>query len=59
MSSHILQDGEIWSFSVRAFDSPCPERTISVNYDGFAEGNDLSFSLVLIRKYASDCRNDN
>lgn len=34
-----LQDGEIWTFSVRAFDAPRPERTINVNYDGFAEGN--------------------
>ena len=32
------QDGEIWTFSVRAFDSTLPERTINVNYDGFAEG---------------------
>lgn len=33
-----MQDGEIWTFSVRAFDSPRPERTITVNYEGFAEG---------------------
>lgn len=33
-----LQDGEIWTFTVRAFDSSRPERTISVSYDGFAEG---------------------
>ncbi|THU73954.1 hypothetical protein C4D60_Mb04t28280 [Musa balbisiana] len=31
------EDGEIWTFSVRSFNSPLPERTISVNYDGFAE----------------------
>ncbi|KAM7254310.1 hypothetical protein ACFE04_031992 [Oxalis oulophora] len=31
------EDGEFWTFSVRAFDSPLPERTITVNYDGFAE----------------------
>ncbi|XP_031272637.1 pyruvate kinase isozyme A, chloroplastic isoform X3 [Pistacia vera] len=31
------EDGEIWTFSVRAFDAPRPERTINVNYDGFAE----------------------
>ncbi|WOK97111.1 pyruvate kinase isozyme A, chloroplastic-like [Canna indica] len=31
------EDGEIWTFSVRAFDSPLPERTIHANYDGFAE----------------------
>lgn len=26
---------------MRAFDSTLPERTIIVNYDGFAEGNNL------------------
>uniref|UniRef100_A0A2P2LRM5 Pyruvate kinase n=1 Tax=Rhizophora mucronata TaxID=61149 RepID=A0A2P2LRM5_RHIMU len=31
------EDGEIWTFSVRAFGSTRPERTINVNYDGFAE----------------------
>ncbi|KAL6647265.1 hypothetical protein ACP70R_014702 [Stipagrostis hirtigluma subsp. patula] len=31
------EDGEIWIFSVRSFESPLPERTINVNYDGFAE----------------------
>ncbi|PKU86247.1 pyruvate kinase isozyme A, chloroplastic-like [Dendrobium catenatum] len=31
------EDGEIWTFSVRAFKSPLPERTINVSYDGFAE----------------------
>ncbi|KAA8527681.1 hypothetical protein F0562_035450 [Nyssa sinensis] len=35
--SEKAEDGEIWIFSVRAFDSPRPERTINVNYDGFAE----------------------
>lgn len=33
-----VQDGEIWTFTVRAFDSPIPRHTINVNYDGFAEG---------------------
>lgn len=28
----------MWTFTVREFDSPCPERTSTVNYDGFAEG---------------------
>ncbi|MCI04897.1 pyruvate kinase isozyme A chloroplastic-like, partial [Trifolium medium] len=39
-SSAKAEDGEIWTFSVRAFDSslPPPERTINVNYEGFAEG---------------------
>uniref|UniRef100_A0A7N0TTA8 Pyruvate kinase n=1 Tax=Kalanchoe fedtschenkoi TaxID=63787 RepID=A0A7N0TTA8_KALFE len=31
------EDGEIWTFSVRAWDAPCPEHTITVNYEGFAE----------------------
>lgn len=35
----LMQDGEIWTFSVRAFDSPWPDHTISVNYEGFAEGH--------------------
>lgn len=40
MTNFVVQDGEIWTFSVRAFDStlPTPERTINVNYEGFAEG---------------------
>ncbi|ONM51733.1 Pyruvate kinase [Zea mays] len=33
----IPQDGEVWTFSVRSFELPLPERTINVNYDGFAE----------------------
>jgi pyruvate kinase len=41
-----VQDGEIWTFSVRAFDLPRPERTINVNYDGFAEGNFLNAIVV-------------
>uniref|UniRef100_A0A7C8YDB3 Pyruvate kinase n=1 Tax=Opuntia streptacantha TaxID=393608 RepID=A0A7C8YDB3_OPUST len=36
-SSVKAEDGEVWTFTVRAFDSPRPERTITVNYDGFAE----------------------
>nr|GEX75864.1 uncharacterized mitochondrial protein AtMg00810-like [Tanacetum cinerariifolium] len=36
-----LHDGEVWTFSVRAYDSPRPERAITVNYDGFAEGVDF------------------
>lgn len=31
------EDGDAWTFSVRSFDSACPERTVSVNYGGFAE----------------------
>ncbi|CAH2052985.1 unnamed protein product [Thlaspi arvense] len=36
-SSAKAEDGEIWTFTVRAFDSSRPESTISVSYDGFAE----------------------
>ncbi|KAJ0249002.1 Plastidial pyruvate kinase 1 [Hirschfeldia incana] len=36
-SSAKSEDGEVWTFTVRAFDSSRPERTISVSYDGFAE----------------------
>lgn len=35
----MLQDGDIWTFTVRALDCASElERTVSVNYDGFAEG---------------------
>lgn len=43
----LVQDGEVWTFTVRAFDSPRPERTITVNYDGFAEGNDFTNIYLL------------
>jgi len=33
-----LQDGEVWTFSVRSSDTSLPDRIIHVNYDGFAEG---------------------
>ncbi|RCV09780.1 hypothetical protein SETIT_2G057100v2 [Setaria italica] len=36
-SSAKAEDGEVWTFSVRSFELPLPERTINVNYDGFAE----------------------
>ncbi|OWM71618.1 pyruvate kinase isozyme A, chloroplastic [Punica granatum] len=52
-SSVKAEDGEIWTFSVRAFDSTLPERTISVNYDGFAEdvkvGDDLLVDGGMVR----------
>ncbi|MBA0856926.1 hypothetical protein Goshw_004944, partial [Gossypium schwendimanii] len=47
------EDGEIWTFSVRAFGTPRPERTINVNYDGFAEdvkvGDDLLVDGGMVR----------
>ncbi|XP_022138517.1 pyruvate kinase isozyme A, chloroplastic [Momordica charantia] len=54
-SSAKAEDGEIWTFSVRAFDStlPVPERTINVNYEGFAEdvrvGDDLLVDGGMVR----------
>ncbi|OAY55667.1 pyruvate kinase isozyme A, chloroplastic [Manihot esculenta] len=46
-SSAKAEDGEIWTFSVRAFDSPRPERTINVNYDGFAEDVKVGDELLV------------
>ncbi|KAL6340065.1 hypothetical protein AAG906_038900 [Vitis piasezkii] len=47
------EDGEIWIFSVQAFDSPRPERTININYDGFAEdvkvGDELLVDSGMVR----------
>ncbi|KAF9606028.1 hypothetical protein IFM89_022154 [Coptis chinensis] len=41
------EDGEIWTFSVRAFESALPEYTISVNYDGFAEDVKVGDELLV------------
>ncbi|KAG9451887.1 hypothetical protein H6P81_004791 [Aristolochia fimbriata] len=41
------EDGEVWTFSVRAFDSPLPDRTITVNYDGFAEDVKVGDELLV------------
>ncbi|KAK9288349.1 hypothetical protein L1049_016802 [Liquidambar formosana] len=41
------EDGEIWTFSVRAFDSSRPERTINVNYEGFAEDVQVEDELLV------------
>ncbi|KAK6131758.1 hypothetical protein DH2020_034555 [Rehmannia glutinosa] len=60
-SSAKAEDGEIWTFSVRAFDSDLPEHTINVNYDGFAEdvkvgdellvdGGMVRFELMALRR---------
>ncbi|KAJ7954811.1 Pyruvate kinase family protein [Quillaja saponaria] len=46
-SSVKAEDGEIWTFSVRAFDSTLPERTINVNYDGFAEDVKVGDELLV------------
>ncbi|XP_020960253.1 plastidial pyruvate kinase 1, chloroplastic-like [Arachis ipaensis] len=43
----LLQDGEVWTFSVRAFNSTLPEHTINMNYDGFAEDVRVGDELVV------------
>ncbi|OMO78363.1 Pyruvate kinase [Corchorus capsularis] len=53
------EDGEIWTFTVRAFDpSSRPERTITVNYDGFAEdvkvGDELLVDGGMVRFVVSE-----
>ncbi|KAK6937584.1 Pyruvate kinase, C-terminal [Dillenia turbinata] len=45
--SEKAEEGEIWTFSVRACGSERPERTISVSYDGFAEDVRLGDELVV------------
>ncbi|OIV98769.1 hypothetical protein TanjilG_20515 [Lupinus angustifolius] len=47
VSSAKAEDGEIWTFSVRAFDSTLPEHTINVNYEGFAEDVKVGDELLL------------
>ncbi|KAK4757055.1 hypothetical protein SAY87_007182 [Trapa incisa] len=46
-SSAKAEDGEIWTFSVRAFDSALPEYTINVNYEGFAEDVKVGDELLV------------
>ncbi|XP_028778733.1 pyruvate kinase isozyme A, chloroplastic-like [Neltuma alba] len=46
-SSAKAEDGDIWTFSVRAFDSTLPEHTINVNYDGFAEDVKVGDELLV------------
>ncbi|XP_070041988.1 pyruvate kinase isozyme A, chloroplastic-like [Nicotiana tomentosiformis] len=46
-SSAKAEDGEIWTFTVRAFDSPIPRHTINVNYDGFAEDVKVGDELLI------------
>ncbi|KAL4200088.1 hypothetical protein AMTRI_Chr03g147950 [Amborella trichopoda] len=41
------EDGEIWTFSVRAFDSQLPDHTINVNYEGFAEDVKVGDELLV------------
>jgi len=46
-SSVKAEDGEIWTFSVRAFGSTLPERTVNVNYEGFAEDVKVGDELLV------------
>ncbi|CAM8896218.1 unnamed protein product [Rhodiola kirilowii] len=41
------EDGEIWTFTVRALNTSLPERTITVNYDGFAEDVKVGDELLV------------
>lgn len=41
------EDGEVWTFSVRAFNGSLPPHTIQVNYDGFAEDVQVGDELVV------------
>lgn len=47
LTSAKAKDGDIWTFSVRAFNSHRPECTISVNYDGFAEDVKVGDELLV------------
>ncbi|CAI0465685.1 unnamed protein product [Linum tenue] len=42
-----VKDGEVWTLSVRAYDGNRPERTITVNYDGFAEDVQVGDELLV------------
>ncbi|RXH70650.1 hypothetical protein DVH24_013396 [Malus domestica] len=46
-SSAKAEDGEVWTFSVRAFGSALPEHTINVNYEGFAEDVKVGDELLV------------
>ncbi|XP_050120133.1 pyruvate kinase isozyme A, chloroplastic [Malus sylvestris] len=46
-SSAKAEDGEVWTFSVRAFGSTLPEHTINVNYEGFAEDVKVGDELLV------------
>ncbi|MCO5596937.1 hypothetical protein L7F22_051008 [Adiantum nelumboides] len=41
------EDGEIWTFTVRAFEGSLPDRTIQVNYEGFTEDVHLGDELTV------------
>uniref|UniRef100_A0A5B7ABX2 Pyruvate kinase n=1 Tax=Davidia involucrata TaxID=16924 RepID=A0A5B7ABX2_DAVIN len=47
VTSAKVEDGDIWTFSVRSFNFSLPGHTISVNYDGFAEDVKMGDELVL------------
>eukprot|EP00250_Pteridium_aquilinum_P034769 c8074_g1_i1 orf=435-2339(+) len=52
-SSARAEDGEIWTFTVRAFERSLPDHTIQVNYDGFTEdvrvGDELMVDGGMVR----------
>ncbi|KAK9053488.1 hypothetical protein SSX86_030122 [Deinandra increscens subsp. villosa] len=46
-SSAKAEDGQVWTFSVRAYESLRPDRCITVNYDGFAEDVKVGDELLV------------
>uniref|UniRef100_A0A0D6QXX7 Pyruvate kinase n=1 Tax=Araucaria cunninghamii TaxID=56994 RepID=A0A0D6QXX7_ARACU len=41
------EDGDVWTFSVRALNGPLPPKTIHVNYEGFAEDVKVGDELLV------------
>ncbi|XP_062085099.1 pyruvate kinase isozyme A, chloroplastic-like [Humulus lupulus] len=41
------EDGDMWTFTVRALEFPYPKRTVNVSYDGFAEDVKVGDELVV------------
>ncbi|KAM2657275.1 hypothetical protein EV1_012655 [Malus domestica] len=48
-SSAKAEDGEVWTFSVRAFGSTLPEHTINVNYEDVKVGDELLVDGGMVR----------
>ncbi|KAL8100732.1 hypothetical protein AgCh_032840 [Apium graveolens] len=46
-SSAKVEDGDVWTFTVRSYESELPERTVNVNYDGFAEDVYIGDELIV------------
>ncbi|KAK2987114.1 hypothetical protein RJ640_019674 [Escallonia rubra] len=46
-TSIVFQDADMWTFSVRSFNSILPKHTVRVNYDGFAEDVKVGDEIVV------------